>query len=48
MTVPPSLRGFPQEESSFIYRRNGRAFSSLTGRAGGLLNSLVIIAIPNG
>ena len=37
----PSLGGFPQEESSFIYRRNGRVFSSLTGRAGGLLNSLV-------
>jgi hypothetical protein len=38
----PSLGGFPQEESSFIYRRNGRAFSGLTGRAGGLLNSLAI------
>jgi hypothetical protein len=41
MTVPPCPWGLTSGGIVSFYRRNGIAFSSLTGRAGGLPNCLI-------
>src|SRR5207248_4469227 len=47
MTVPPCPSGLTSGGIVSFYRRNGIAFSSLTGRAGGLPNCLIITNIPH-
>ena len=44
MTIPPCASGLTSGGIVFFYCTNGIAFSSLTGRAGGLLNKLIIVA----
>src|SRR5918992_4710575 len=41
MTIPPCPWGLTSGGIVSFYRRNGIAFSSLTGRAGGLPNCLI-------